>query len=184
MLTPRSLNDLPKVDIKGNGVLTFHIKQAKGSLILISLRLCLRLNIILTLTVLWKAPSREKPESSTTSLLVGRSSSAYYLPTIDNNGGYSASVSFAPTTNVDKNLQKVIFKDNYRSGSNYSTGVAMNPTSGNYSSMRGKSQIQLKDLLVLSLDSVSSETSVKINPKTLCEILVLQDLGFLPGVQL
>jgi hypothetical protein len=60
-------------------------------------------------------------ESSTTGLIVGNQSSGYYLPTsIDSQGGWASSQIYSPGAKVDKNLQKITFSQNYRSGINYS----------------------------------------------------------------
>tara|TARA_R110001592_G_scaffold263589_2_gene528900 strand:+ start:14482 stop:22041 length:7560 start_codon:yes stop_codon:yes gene_type:complete len=140
--SPFSLNDLPQVDIKGNFIqvnIPFQA-DAKGlaNIPIFSPLFASEHETNFDSSGVITTFSGATLSSSTTSLLVGKSSSAYYLPTIDNNGGYSASVSFAPTTNVDKNLQKIVFKDDYRSGSNYSTGVGVNANSENYESMRSK----------------------------------------------
>lgn len=139
---PFELNKLPKVDIKGNFVqinIPFQA-DAKG---------LANIPIFAPLFASEHESSFDSSgvitnysgatlESSTTSLLVGKDSSAYYLPTFNNDGGYTASVDFAPTDRVDKNLQKVVFSDNYRSGSNYATGVGVDAVSDNYTNMRGK----------------------------------------------
>ena len=67
-------------------------------------------------------------EASTTSLIVGNDSSAYYLPTsIDKQGGYVATENFRPGATADKNLQKITFSQNYRSGVNYNIGRGIAP---------------------------------------------------------
>ena len=140
---PFELNKLPQVDIKGNFVqvnIPFQA-ESKGlaTIPIFSPLFASEHESSFDSSAVLTNYSGSTLESSTTSLLVGKSSSAYYLPTFDNNGGYSASdVNFAPTTNADRNLQKVVFKDNYRSGSNYVIGVGVDANSDNYTSMRGK----------------------------------------------
>ena len=136
-----SLNDLPKVDIKGNFVQLNipYQADAKGlaNIPIFAPLFASEHESSFDSSAVITNFSGATLASSTTSLLVGKSSSAYYLPTIDNSGGYTATNSFAPTTKVDKNLQKVVFKDQYRSGSNYAVGEGVNVSDSNYTSMRG-----------------------------------------------
>ena len=78
-------------------------------------------------------------ESSLTSLIVGESSGAYYLPTsIDSQGGYVASGAYHPGASADRYLQKLTFRQNYRSGVNYSIGQGIAPSIGSYTSFKGE----------------------------------------------
>ena len=139
---PFSLSDLPKVDIKGNFVQLNipYQADAKGlaTIPIFAPLFATEHESSFDSSAVITNYSGATLESSTTSLLVGRSSSSYYLPTFNTDGGYTATDSFAPTSRVDKNLQKVVFKDNYRSGSNFAVGEGVDANSDNYSSMRGK----------------------------------------------
>ena len=66
-------------------------------------------------------------EASDASLIVGQGSGAYYLPTsLAQDGGYDATVNFAPTPKLDRHLQKIVFSQGYRSGVNYRTTKGLN----------------------------------------------------------
>ena len=124
---PFRYNNLPKIDIKGK---------------YIQVNIPYRANEAGTATIRYWAPlfatehdvnfdnvmvidsfASATMEASTTSLIVGNNSSAYYLPTsIDKKGGYVATQNFRPGATADKNLQKITFSQNYRSGVNYSIG--------------------------------------------------------------
>tara|TARA_Y100001937_G_scaffold39138_2_gene55649 strand:- start:6336 stop:13910 length:7575 start_codon:yes stop_codon:yes gene_type:complete len=138
---PFSLETLPKIDVKGKFVqvnIPFQA-DAKGN---VNMRLFAPLfateheDQFDSVGVIDNF-SGATVEASSTSLLVGNDSSAYYLPTtIDNQGGFTSSVQFAPGTKVDKNIQKIIFSEDYRSGANYEIGNGVQPNSiGNFADM-------------------------------------------------
>ena len=141
---PFNYNNLPKVDLKGK---------------FIQVNIPYRANEAGTATIRYWAPlfatehdgsfdsalvidnfASGTMESSDTSLIVGSASSAYYLPTtIDNQGGYVSSGANSPGASADRFLQKITFRQNYRSGVNYNTGRGIAPNLNEYASF--KSQI-------------------------------------------
>ena len=139
---PFNLNELPKIDIKGKFVQVNipYQADAKGQVVVRQYAPLFATEHESTYDSVAVIDSfaGATVESSTTSLLVGNESSAYYLPTtIDNEGGYNESVSFAPGSTVDKNIQKIVFSEDYRSGSNYAIGNGVQPASiGNYNDMQ------------------------------------------------
>ena len=136
-----SLNDLPQIDIKGNFVQVNIPFQAESKgladIPIFAPLFAQEHNSSFDSSSVITNFSGSTLSSSTTSLLVGRSSSAYYLPTFKTDGGFTATNNFTPTERVDKNLQKIVFKDPYRSGSNYSLGNGVPANTSNYSSIRG-----------------------------------------------
>lgn len=128
---PFRYNNLPQIDIKGKYIqvnIPYRANEAGRAIIRYWAPLfATEHDAVYDNVMVIDSFSSATMEASTTGLIVGTNSSAYYLPTsIDKQGGYAGSVAYRPGATADKHLQKITFTQNYRSGVNYSIGHGTN----------------------------------------------------------